>query len=211
MTGQCVAARWRSARALIVLVSIPVFVWALGGALPALAGERVHFKNGHILEVVSSRTDGTTIFLKLPDNSEIGVPTALIAEIEGGREVSAVGNARPIGNFAGRGPALTDLIGYKQLEAQNGQRIVGEVSRQALSQYKKTPNQPMTFGFSWRGSGDIADMNLNKGPQERANDRTAPGEGSAMGWNTAGAAHPDVNPGSVQPKKTDPDPKNGPP
>ncbi len=211
MTRHSFATRERSRLRAVALASSLFIVFALCTAAPALAGERVHFKNGHMLEVISSRTDGAMVYLRLPDKSEIGVPAALIAEVEGGRDVPVVG-AQQVGNFSGRGPALTDLIGYKQLAAQSGPKFVGEVTQEGLSEYKRSnPNQPMTFGFSFRGSSDISNMNLSRGPQVRVNDLSGSTSGSAVQWGPAKAATTTPHPGSIQPQTTEPNPQSGPP
>jgi hypothetical protein len=180
----------------------------------ALAGERIHFKNGHVLDVLASRTEGRMVYLTLPDRSEIGVPAALIADIEGAREVHAgKGGAGPRTNYSGRGPAYTDLWGFKALSKEAQEQIVGEVTLGGLSKFHNDPDKPYTFGFSYRGSQDISSVNTNTAPKTRITDppsENAPKYEDPYG-RTGGTEGLNKGQPSFAPEAKPPDPKNGPP
>ena len=204
MHGRVVLQRRRFVAALIAVSAV-----ALLATASASAGERIHFKNGHMLDVVSSRVDGAMVFFKLPDGSEVGVPQSLIAEVEGGRDVAP-------GRFAGtgentrggRGPSVNELFGVQRLMQQAeaaGEPMVLNVTQDALKRIKVDPSRPMTVGFAYNGSTDINDLAVvGQGPRVSLRDVAtgATGPGAAAG---AGVAQPRAA------KATEPNPRSGPP
>ncbi|MDH3284963.1 MAG: hypothetical protein OEQ13_09495 [Acidobacteriota bacterium] len=69
-------------RGLVLVASVAVVT--LLAFATAEAGQRIHFKNGHVLVVEDAREEGDTVFLRLIDGSEVGFPKSLIAEVEKG-------------------------------------------------------------------------------------------------------------------------------
>lgn len=89
----------------------------------ALAGERIHFKNGYALDVESSRVQGSTLLIRLRDGGEIGVPQALIARVEGGRTAEqgagSAGMADGPGARSARSVAGSNLRGVQNALKSN--------------------------------------------------------------------------------------------
>lgn len=142
------------------------------------AGERIQFKNGHTIEVMSSREEGEMVYVRLRDGSEAGFPKSIIQEVETNRAVSEI-NIGEGTNWSGRGPALTDLHGYRAL-VQQSERFGGMTAFATAPNRARIANDPRalpTFGFGWNGSSDISRANQGHGAQERissAQSTTAP-------------------------------------
>lgn len=133
-----------------LLAGALVAMAVLAIAAPALAGERIEFKNGHRLLVQSSRVEGEIVFLKLADGSEVGFPKALIAEVEEGHSATGGGG---IGNGSPRGKTFEELNGYQRAarERDQGQSIA---FNQATMRSVK-PGTRLSVGFAYKGSVDV--------------------------------------------------------
>lgn len=155
----------------------------LAASAPALAGERIEFKNGHRLVVESSRVEGDTVFVKLADGSEVGFPKALIAEVEEGH---SPGGRSGIGNGSPRGKSFEELNGYQRAvrERDQGQSIA---FNQATMRSVK-PGTRLSVGFAYKGSVDVtrATEGTQKGTSVTSHYRQmgetpAPADASATG------------------------------
>lgn len=123
--------------------------------LPAgLAAERVHFKNGRSLEVISTREEGQMLILTLPNKSEIGVPKSLIEEIEGGRPELA--SERPSNSQIQppRGKKMEDLIGYKKALREAEMNLGGTLRPDGMVDHSGD-GKVLSLGFSYKGSHDV--------------------------------------------------------
>ncbi len=124
-------------------------------AAPGFAAERIHLKNGRIVEVLSSRVEGPMVFVKLKDGAEMGFPMALVEQLEAG--VAATAAPVPVTNYAGRGPTLTQLQGFQRLVTQNGGPR--NISLPPGTKMGKRGDKPIgTYGYSYQGSLDLADV-----------------------------------------------------
>ncbi len=148
------------------------FLAGLGVALAAVpaasAGERIQFKNGHTIEVMSSREEGDMVYVRLRDGSEAGFPKSIIQEVEVNRAVPET-NIGEGTNWSGRGPALTDLQGYRALVQQSERHgnMTAFATAPNRARIANDPHALPTFGFGWNGSSDISRANQGRGPQER--------------------------------------------
>ncbi len=124
-------------------------------AVPAHAGERIHFKNGHVLEVLESRADGDSLLLKLRDGGELSVPKGLVERVEGGREVQGAPSgttANMVGPGA-RSPRSTPATELRGLNAAiRGQS--GSTTMQMKGVATGGTGPTGTYGFSFKGSGN---------------------------------------------------------
>ena len=130
-----------------------VLATALLLAAPALAGQRIEFKNGQVLVVKRVRFEGEVAYLTLADGSEIGFPRALIKEAQAGFDVK---HPPFEARHSGRGPSVSQLRGYK--------RILGEagypskvIARGVLSGNRKDKKK-ISVGFRYKGSVDISEI-----------------------------------------------------
>lgn len=184
--------------------------WALAALAAAVsvaaAAERIRFKNGHTLEVRSSEVRGDRIALRLLDGSEISIPRDLVELVEAGHTPTAA--AGPSSNWSGRGPSFTELHGYRQAMAARpgGERLLGS----GIARQGGKGGAPVTFGFSWRGSGDIADANRTQGPRVDirglAREGAGPAPARGAGAAPAGEAAPPAAPGGAIDLRTAPAP-----
>ncbi|GEM_PF-6964166 len=142
MNGSLVSSGIRRTSFLLVLLAI------LALAVPALAGQRIEFKNGQVLVVQRVRYEGEIAYLTLADGSEIGFPRALIKEAKTGFKVT---HRRFESRHSGRGPSANQLRGYKRLLGEAGYPAK-VVAKGVLSgkQHKK-----ISVGFRYKGSVDI--------------------------------------------------------
>ncbi|GEM_PF-5313243 len=131
-------------RPLPFLLLTMALTMAFSGA--ALAGERIHFKNGHSFIVRGSYVEGDMVFLTLPDGSTIGFPKDLIAEVEEDKDVVR----REAGRGGGRGKTYRELEGYRRWAVATGQatRLIGQGSLSSGGS-----GQKVTIGYSRYGSG----------------------------------------------------------
>lgn len=131
--------------------------------LPAgLAAERVHFKNGRSLEVLSTREDGQMLILILPNQSEIGVPKSLIEEIEGGRPDLISENRTRSQIQPPRGKKMEELVGYKRALAEAQTNLGGTLRPDGTADHS-ADGKVRSFGFSYKGSEDVT-RTSGKGP-----------------------------------------------
>ncbi len=124
-------------------------------AVPALAGERIHFKNGHVLEVLESRADGDSLLLKLRDGGELSVPKRLIERVEGGREVQGAptGTTANMAGPGARSPRSTPATELRGLNAAvRGQSNSTTMQMKGVATGGSGPVG--TYGFSFKGSGN---------------------------------------------------------
>ena len=158
---------------------------------PSLAGERIHLKNGRIVEVQSTRVEGPMLFLTLTDGAEMGIPQVLVENVEAGITPS---QSAPVTNYSGRGPNLSQLQGYQALQAQLGQagRSLGPAVTGIKSGGKRGAKAIGTFGFSQNGSLDLADI---KQESEKVSVRQIPTVASAVApWGEPSVAPSADNP-----------------
>ncbi|MDQ7005923.1 MAG: hypothetical protein Q9Q40_01680 [Acidobacteriota bacterium] len=141
---------WKVMAALVLAgaVSLP---WAA-------ATERIRFKNGHTIVVLSSRVEGDFIYLTLEDGSEVGFPKALVAVQEEGEFQRY---ARPTNGFGGRGPSARETMAYRRSQVRAGHLSAGlsGVAR------KVKGRELNSVGFSFRGSGWGANEDASARPQ----------------------------------------------
>ncbi len=117
-------------------------------AVPAVAGQRIEFKNGQVLVVQRVRYEGDVAYLTLADGSEIGFPRALIKQSKTGFQV----RHRPFEtHYAGRGPSVSQLRGYKRLLGEAGYPAKVVAKGVLSGKHKKK----ISVGFRYRGSIDI--------------------------------------------------------
>lgn len=164
--------------------AIAVAVLALTLGLPgASATERIRFKNGHSIVVVSSRIEGEFIFLTLEDGSEVGFPKSLV-------EIQEKGDfqrySRPANGFGGRGPSARETMAYRRNQVSRG-RLSEGLSGVARSVKGRELN---SVGFSFRGSGWGASQDVSDRPRPLniLNPADRLGGGAAVGTKASGGA-----------------------
>jgi hypothetical protein len=134
-----------------VIASIIVVV-SFAIAAESLADQRVHFKNGHVLDVEKATEDGNVVYLKLADGSEVGFPKALIEKIESGSQIQASSASRSNRGHAMRGQSLTNLPGYQRQVAESRGQLDREVRMKSDFGEGKGADRPVTVGYSRWGS-----------------------------------------------------------
>jgi len=117
-------------------------------AAPALAGQRIEFKNGQVLVVQRVRYEGDVAYLTLADGSEIGFPKALIKETKAGFKVTHPPFET---HHSGRGPSANQLQGYKRILGEAGYPAK-VVAKGVISGKQK---KRISVGFRYKGSIDI--------------------------------------------------------
>ncbi|UCF67621.1 MAG: hypothetical protein JSV80_17980 [Acidobacteriota bacterium] len=116
----------------------------------ASAAERIHFKNGHVIVVASSKVSGNNVIAVLKDGSKITFPKQLIAEVDKGRQIRFSNRKRYAGS--GRGPSGTELMGYQRHVRQMRQRNSGRVIGKGSATSAAAGGDVTTVGYSRWGS-----------------------------------------------------------
>lgn len=139
------------------LIAVIGLVLAVGSAT---AGERIKFKNGHSLLVEKSRVEGEILYLTLPEGGEIGVPKALVAEIESGKQVT--GRRRGAPGASPRSIPFQELPGFKRRarERDGGAPLSVRVKVPAGT---VKAGQRMTVGYKYKDSIDVSDIGKEQG------------------------------------------------
>lgn len=173
------------------LAAIAAALFAAALVPDAFAVDRVHFKNGHVIEVREIRTEGKMAFLKLPDGSQMGIPAALIDKVEG--------NAEPLAQRGTvtqnvRGPSLTQLHGYRQFAQPAGP---GQIAASGPLRMSKggEPGPKLSIGFVSEGSVDVTAVPVQRQDAQSVKQSAfAPQRVAALPWNdTTAPAKPDGN------------------
>ncbi len=128
-----------------------VLLAVLALAVPALAGQRIEFKNGQVLVVQRVRYEGDVAYLTLADGSEIGFPRALIKEAKTGFKVS---HPPFESRHSGRGPSVSQLQGYKRLLGEAGYPAKVVAKGVLSGKHKKK----ISVGFRYKGSIDVSEL-----------------------------------------------------
>jgi hypothetical protein len=147
------------AHRLVLPLVLSVALIALGGL--AFGGERIEFKNGHRLVVESSRVEGDTIYLTLPDGSEVGFPKELVVEVDEGH---AADGRRDAPGYSPRSIPGSELGGVRRaVRASNFRVRSGSIPID--------PGQRITVGYTRRGAVSLSelsrDASVSVGGQKR--------------------------------------------
>ena len=173
---------------------LAVMLFGLGLGLtpvvtPGLAGERIKFRNGHSLIVEKSRVEGEILYLTLPEGGEIGVPKALVAEIEHGHRAVSRRGSTP--GASPRSVPFTELGGVQRMarEREGGAPLTMRV-KLPTGGIRVGAGQRLTVGYRYKDSIDVADLGkAGRGPVIALWDRDKAGR-VGEGYRTPSARPP---------------------
>jgi len=143
----------------------------LVASLPSDAAEskRIHFKNGHVLDVRDFRIEGETVFATLADGSEVGFPALLIERaVDSEARLEYSGSKRtgpgvewssPSGRF-GRWEDLPSV--QKRARSRGASRVKRETTAKKPFIAAGALTGGQTVGYSYREKGRADDPRVTK-------------------------------------------------
>ncbi|MCU0230441.1 MAG: hypothetical protein MUC67_03570 [Acidobacteria bacterium] len=140
------------------VLSLAALALLIASGAEVRADEVIRFKNGHSLTVRSTRVEGESVHVVLPNGSEASFPRSIVKLTESG-VVAAPSSPNVAVGYSGRGPRAQELLGNVRGMGMMSANQAGATSaNKVLAEGNLNSNggrSPQTVGFSRWGSDAI--------------------------------------------------------